>query len=115
MQASLAYPNEQMQEGQMSVPLAGESERRSLQYFRDHAEELAASVRRTGHPIVLTDANEGELVLQDAVNYARMKAESEEFATIRAIQEGIEAAAAGDVMRAADYFRGLRERLALRS
>ena len=98
----------------MSVPQPGESERRSLQYFREHAEEVAASVRQTGHPIVLTDANESELVLQDAATYARMKAESEELATLRAIQEGIEAADAGDVMPAADFFRDLKERLALR-
>jgi PHD/YefM family antitoxin component YafN of YafNO toxin-antitoxin module len=98
----------------MSLPQADESERRSLEYFREHAEELAASVRQTGHPIVLTDANEGELVLQDAATYARMKAESEELATMRAIQEGIEAAETGDVMPATDYFRGLKERLAIR-
>jgi prevent-host-death family protein len=98
----------------MAVPQPGESERRSLQYFREHAEELAASVRRTGQPIVLTDANEGEFVLQDAATYARMKAETEELATMRAIQQGVDAAEAGDVMPAADYFQGLKERLALR-
>jgi prevent-host-death family protein len=98
----------------MSVSQPGESERRSLQYFREHAEELAQSVRRTGQPIVLTDANEGELVLQDAATYARMKAETEQLATMRAIQEGINAAEAGEVMPAADYFQGLKERLALR-
>ncbi len=98
----------------MSVPQTNKSERRSLQYFREHAEELAASVRQTGHPIVLTDANEGELVLQDAATYARMKAESEELATMIAIQQGIDAADAGDLMPASDYFRGLKERLALR-
>jgi PHD/YefM family antitoxin component YafN of YafNO toxin-antitoxin module len=103
-----------MQGGQISVPQPDESERHSLQYFREHAEELAQSVRRTGQPIVLTDANEGELVLQDAAIYARMKAETEQFATMRAIQEGINAAEAGEVMPAADYFQGLKERLALR-
>jgi PHD/YefM family antitoxin component YafN of YafNO toxin-antitoxin module len=103
-----------MQEAQMSVPQPGEAERRSLQYFREHAEELAASVRRTGQPLVLTDATEGEFVLQDAATYARMKAETEQLATMRAIQEGIDAANAGDLMPAADYFQALKERLALR-
>jgi hypothetical protein len=53
-------------------------------------------------------------VLQDAATYARMKAETEQLATMRAIQEGIDAANAGDRMPAADYFQGLKERLALR-
>jgi PHD/YefM family antitoxin component YafN of YafNO toxin-antitoxin module len=98
----------------MSVPQPGESERRSLQYFREHAEELAASVRRTGQPVVLTDATVGEFVLQDAATYAQMKAEAEQLAAIRAIQQGIDAAEAGDVMPATDYFQRLKERLALR-
>jgi prevent-host-death family protein len=98
----------------MSFPQADESDRRSLQYFREHAEELAAAVRQTGQPIVLTDSNEGELVLQDAATYARMKAESEELATMRAIQAGLDDVAAGRTIPLAEAMEQLREEFGLR-
>lgn len=96
------------------MPQPAESERRSFQYFREHAEEIAADVRRTGRPVLLTDAKEGEFVLQDAATYARMKADIEQLATMRAIQQGIDAAEAGQVMPSDQYFQGLKERIALR-
>lgn len=98
----------------MSIHPSNEAERRSLEYFREHASEVAASIRRTGQPIVLTDADEGELVLQDAAAFNHMRADAEELATIRAIQEGIDAANSGQVMLAAEYFQGLKERIAVR-
>ena len=98
----------------MSEPLPQEAERRSLEYFGEHLEELTATVRRTGHPLILTEQDKDEFVLQSAAAFARMKAEAEALATIRAIQQGIDAARAGNVMPAPDYFRELKERLALR-
>lgn len=98
----------------MSEPLPQRSERRSLEYFSEHLEELTATVRRTGHPLILTEQDKDEFVLQDAATFARMKAEVEMLATIRAIQQGIDAAKTGDVVPAPDYFRELKERLAFR-
>ena len=98
----------------MSLPLSNDAERRSLAYFREHASEVVAAIRRSGQPIVLTDLDQGDLVLQDAATFARMKAKAEELATLRAIQEGIDADNAGETMPAADYFEGLKERIAVR-
>jgi PHD/YefM family antitoxin component YafN of YafNO toxin-antitoxin module len=100
-------------EAQMSLPSQDKSERRSLEYFRDHMEELAASVRATGRPIVLTGHDEDEFVLLDASAFARMKAEVDELASMRAIQQGIDAAKGGDVMLAEEFFAGLKEKIAI--
>lgn len=98
----------------MSSPSPQPSERRSLEYFRDHMDELAATVRATGQPIILTAENEDEFVLQDAAAFARMKAEADQLATMRAIQQGIDAASGGDVMLADDFFARTKEKIAIR-
>ncbi len=69
----------------------------SLAEFQSNGEKLAGEIKRSHQPLVLTVDGQAELVVQDAASYARMLAQIDELAVLKAIQAGEEDIKAGRV------------------
>jgi prevent-host-death family protein len=68
-----------------------------LTSFTDDPQGFLDRLRKTGAPIVLTEAGEPRVVVQDAASYQRFLAMVDQLETIAAVKESLQDEAAGRV------------------
>jgi len=85
----------------------------SLTSFTDDPRRFFARLRESGAPIVLTEAGEPRVVIQDAAAYQRFLEMYDQFETIAAVKESLQDEAAGRVYPAREALMQLAERLQL--
>jgi prevent-host-death family protein len=87
----------------------------TLTDFTSHATEAIERLKETGQPQVLTVDGRAEAVVLDVASYERLLELADRADAIRGIREGLESAARGEGIPAAEAYARIRAKLGLSS
>jgi PHD/YefM family antitoxin component YafN of YafNO toxin-antitoxin module len=82
----------------------------TLSHFAQHADEVAARVKKSGQPVVLTVDGEEELVVQDVRSYRLLLQRADEAEVHAVLERSITADDAGQVVPAFEALTELARR-----
>jgi prevent-host-death family protein len=85
----------------------------SLTNFTSDPKRFLERLRESGLPVVLTDAGEPQVVVQDAASYQRFRELVDQLETIAAVKESLHDEAAGRVYPAREALGQLGRELGL--